>query len=134
MPPERRDPTQPAEWLRRARSNLARAKTGRQVSEILYEDLCFDAQQTAEKAVKAFLVHLKISFPKTHDIIDLLTLLQQSGADVPEEIRKADLLTQYAVESRYPGLTEDVTEEDYLLAIEVAERVLRWVESVIPSE
>jgi len=30
-------------WFQRAKSNLARAKLGRQTSDILYEDLCFDA-------------------------------------------------------------------------------------------
>jgi len=45
-------------------------------------------QQAAEKAVKAALVHLQIPFPKTHDIVDLLTLLHQGGVEIPEEIRR----------------------------------------------
>ncbi len=131
MPPNHRDPTQAAEWLRRARSNLARARAGRSAPEVLYEDLCFDAQQAAEKAIKAVLVHRQISFPKTHDIIDLLTILQRSEIEVPEAIRQADLLTGYAVETRYPGMSEEVTEEDYVQALKLAERVLRWAESFV---
>lgn len=131
MPPERRDPTHPAEWLRRARSNLARARADRNLPEVLYEDLCFDAQQAAEKAIKALLVDRKIPFPKTHAIMDLLTLLHQNGVEVPEEIRRAGLLTGYAVESRYPGVAEDVTAEDYAAAIALAECVLQWAESLI---
>ncbi|MGB9825381.1 MAG: HEPN domain-containing protein [Desulfofundulus sp.] len=46
-------------WLRRARSNLERARLGRVSEGILYEDLCFDAQQAAEKALKAVLVQLE---------------------------------------------------------------------------
>jgi HEPN domain-containing protein len=41
----------PEDWLRRARSNLARASTAK-TDEIMWEDLCFDAQQAAEKALK----------------------------------------------------------------------------------
>ena len=37
------------EWLQRAKSNMARAKAGRVSPEILYEDLCYDAQQAVEK-------------------------------------------------------------------------------------
>ena len=37
------------EWLRRAKSNMARAKAGRVAPDILYEDLCYDAQQAVEK-------------------------------------------------------------------------------------
>jgi len=131
MPPRQRDPTEGAEWLRRARSNLARARAGRSSPEVLYEDLCFDAQQAAEKAIKALLVEHKMSFPKTHAIMDLLTLLQQSGVVVPEEIRRAGLLTGYAVETRYPGLSEEVTREDYVQALELAECVVRWAESLL---
>ena len=131
MPPEHRDPTDPKEWLRRARSNLARAKADRDLAEVLYEDLCFDAQQAAEKAVKAILVKQQISFPKTHDIIDLLTLLQEGGVDTPGEIRQAGILTEYAVDARYPGLSEDVTEQEYLEAVELAERIFRWAETLL---
>jgi HEPN domain-containing protein len=133
MPPEDRDPTNPAEWLRRARSNLARAKADRGLPEVLYEDLCFDAQQAAEKSIKALLVHKGVAFPKTHDIINLLTLVQRGGIEVPEEVRKGGILTGYALESRYPGLSEEVTEEEYLEAIDMAERVMRWAESLISA-
>jgi HEPN domain-containing protein len=131
MPPKRRDPTDPAEWLRRARSNLARARADRHLPDVLYEDLCFDAQQAAEKAIKAALLVRRVAFPKTHALADLLTLLAQSGLDVPAEVRQAVALTAYAVESRYPGIAEDVTAEDYAEAIVLAERVLRWAESIV---
>lgn len=132
MPPNDRDPTSPHEWLRRARSNLARARAGRNLPDVLYEDLCFDAQQAAEKAVKALLVHRQVRFPKTHDLLDLLTLLDQNGLAIPAEIREADVLTHYAVETRYPGLAEEVTVDEHTRAVELAERVLRWVQAQLP--
>ena len=133
MPPNDRDPTSPQEWLRRARSNLSRARADRDLPDVIYEDLCFDAQQAAEKAIKALLVHRKVRFPKTHDLLDLLTLLDQSGLPIPPEIREADVLTQYAVETRYPGLAEDVTADEYTRAVELAQRVLDWVHRQLPS-
>ena len=50
MPPDLRDATRPDEWLRRARSNLALARTA--VPHVLLEDLCFEAQQAAGKAIR----------------------------------------------------------------------------------
>ena len=82
MPPELRDPGDPAEWLRRARSNLAKAKAG-DVPEVVYEDLRFEVQRTSEKAIKALLVRQQVVFPKTHAIGELLTLAQESGIEVP---------------------------------------------------
>jgi HEPN domain-containing protein len=54
MSPKRFPPDDPREWLNRARSNLARA--GDPVPGVYLEDLCFDAQQAAEKAIKAVII------------------------------------------------------------------------------
>ena len=52
---------------------------------------------------------------------------------VPDELRQADSLTEFAVGGRYPGLTEPVTREEFEQAIELAQRVLRWAQSLIPG-
>jgi len=51
---KRYPPEDPREWLNRARSNLALAKAKRK--GVYLEALCFDAQQAAEKAIKALLI------------------------------------------------------------------------------
>jgi HEPN domain-containing protein len=51
------DSAAPLTWLARARSNLKLARLGGSQPEIFLEDLCFDAQQAAEKALKAVCVH-----------------------------------------------------------------------------
>ncbi|MGH7467561.1 MAG: HEPN domain-containing protein [Longimicrobiales bacterium] len=132
MPPEARDASDAREWLRRARSNLARARAGRMTAEVLYEDLCFDAQQAAEKAIKAVLVRNRILFPKTHVIDVLLTLAESGDVVIPAEIQDAAVLSDYATFARYPGPGEDVTEEEYQRALGLAERVVHWVEGMLP--
>lgn len=134
MPPERTDPRDPRAWLRRARSNLARARAGRQTAEVLYEDLCFDSQQAAEKAIKAVLVARRVEFPKVHAIERLLGLVVAAGVSVPSDVREAADLTDYAALARYPsGLEEEATEDEYRRALELAERVVRWAEVVVGS-
>jgi HEPN domain-containing protein len=54
MTEHRWPPDDPREWLNRARSNLNRARA--ELAEVYFEDLCFDAQQAAEKAIKAVLI------------------------------------------------------------------------------
>ncbi|MGH8546041.1 MAG: HEPN domain-containing protein [Gammaproteobacteria bacterium] len=115
----------PEDWLRRAKGNLARAKQTKP-KDAFWEDLCFDAQQAAEKSIKAILVFRQIEFRKTHDLRGLLTLLDSGGNPIPEEIRKADDLTDYAVETRYPGLSEPVGATEYREAVRLAETVVRW--------
>lgn len=79
----RRDPTNPHTWLARARSNLARAALGRQDPAIFFEDLCFDAQQAAEKALKAIFVLRQIDFPRTHSLTSLMQPPGSSGCGRP---------------------------------------------------
>ncbi len=124
MPPKRLPPDDPREWLNRAESSLAQAR-GRKPG-IYLEDLCFSAQQAAEKALKALLLYRRVRFPFVHDIKELLRLLDESGEIVPEEIRRTDELTDYAVETRYPGSFEPVTEEEYKEALKLAAKCVRW--------
>ena len=51
----------PREWLNRARSNLTQSR--QEHPSIYLEDLCFQAQQAAEKALKALLLFHGESFP-----------------------------------------------------------------------
>lgn len=130
MPHRLRDPEDPREWMRRARSSLARAAAGPPTPEVLYEDLAFDAQQAAEKAVKAVLVGRKTAFPKTHSLERLLDLVEQGGDDVPAPVREAGTLTPYAAATRYPGI-EPVTEDQYQAALAVSRAVVEWAQLVV---
>ena len=51
----------------------------------IFADEVFDfhAQQTAEKALKAWLSLIGVDYPRIHDLEELLALLAQRGATVP---------------------------------------------------
>ena len=123
------------EWLRRAKSNLARAKAGKINADVILEDLCFDAQQAAEKALKALCLFHGIAFSHTHNIGELLTLLNANDCIVPTELDGVDALTEYAVTTRYPGDWDPVDKEEYQEALALAEKVFAWVsENLTPKE
>lgn len=129
MPP---DPTQAgssADWLRYARSDLALARI-LPSGDILLDTLCFHAQQTVEKGVKAVLVQQNAPFPKTHNIGVLLGLLPET-CHVPDEVALSSGLTDYAVAHRYPGEYEEISDADHREAIRLAEAVLAWAERII---
>ncbi len=130
MPREPSEVGTPRDWLIRAKSNLVRARQPKPEG-VLWEDLCFDTQQAAEKALKAMLLARKIPFRFVHDIAELLTLLENQGIILPEEIKSAAELTDYSVESRYPGPFEPVIEEEFKRALKIAEAVVSWAESQI---
>lgn len=125
-PPERFAPDHPREWLNRAKSSLALALS--HAPEVYLEDLCFQAQQAAEKAIKAILIDREIEFPHVHDLSRLMSILEQSGEVIPEEVRQAGDLTDYATTTRYPGVAEPVTEEEYTAAVGTARAVVGWAD------
>jgi HEPN domain-containing protein len=129
MPPKRLPPADPHEWLRRARSNLARAKN--RIPEACLEDLCYDAQQAAEKALKAVFIHRSVAFRYTHDLAQLLRDLRRAACKVPKYLDGVKGLTRFAIETRYPGFSSPVTERQYRAAIRLAEAVVRWAERQI---
>jgi HEPN domain-containing protein len=114
-------------WLKRAKSNLERAKIGRVNDEILYEDLCYDCQQAVEKSLKALLIGIDKEFPFTHSISRLLELLNEEQIEISEDIKQSIVLTDYAVKTRYPGEIEPVTKEEYDEAVKLATLVYEWV-------
>jgi HEPN domain-containing protein len=101
---------------------------------VLPEDACFHAQQCAEKALKALLLQREIAFPKTHTIEVLLDLLKTKGISIPNGVDEAFELSEYAVQTRYPGEWEPVTKAEARQAIERAGLVLAWVESQLGQD
>ena len=129
MRPDEVEPGEPRDWLRHAKSDLELARTRRN-SKILLEDLCFHAQQTAEKALKAVLVFNSVPFPKTHNMRTLMDLLPEE-LNLPEEAKGVARLTDYAVLTTIPGALEPVTEEEYMEAMRIAEAVVHWAEKKV---
>lgn len=117
------------EWMRRARSNLEIAKRSKG-KEICYEDLCFEAQQSAEKALKALMIYYKQPIPKVHSFHVLLERAERY-VKIPEEIKEVIELSDYAVQTRYPGDYTPVDEKEYKRAVKIAEKIFNWVFEIV---
>jgi HEPN domain-containing protein len=126
MKGKKRSPDNPTGWIARAKSSLALAAA--RTPGVLYEDLCFPAQQAAEKALKAVFVSKKIPYQYTHDINALLSGLEYQGVEIPLPLWDAVTLTSFASDTRYPGTATPVTKEEYHEAVRLAQEVLRWAE------
>jgi HEPN domain-containing protein len=128
---DRPPPESPQAWLQRARSDIALGRAALDTPGVLLEDACFHAQQCAEKGLKGLLVQRGIAFQRTHVLETLLDLLKEGNVAVPPAVDEAFTLTQYAVQARYPGEWEPVTEEEARSALKSAAEVLAWVEMKI---
>lgn len=117
----------PEDWFKIALSDFDLAKLDKK-GNIRYEELCFHAQQSVEKCIKAILIKNGIGFPKTHNIQVLLELLP---AYLIEPVSDAAKLTVYASNSRYPGDHSMVDKNEWQDAVNTAGLVLKWAEEII---
>jgi HEPN domain-containing protein len=100
-----------AEWIAKAEGDYATA--GRELRARRrpnYDAVCFHAQQTVEKYLKAFLQEEGVDFPKTHSLIELLQLVVPLDAGFELQRDVLIRLERYAVRYRYPGESADQDE------------------------
>jgi len=116
------------EWTAKADRDL---KIGK--DEFITEDpatdmICFHMQQCVEKYLKAFLIFNGREIRKTHIIEELIKECSEVDSDFQQLFAmKAHLLTDFAVELRYPGDVSLPSNEETRETIEVAEQVRRFV-------
>lgn len=116
------------DWLRLANTDLIGSKALLELGENFYALLAFHAQQAAEKSLKAYLVFNSIRVPKTHDLSDLLALIELKNLDFARSLKQTTILTDYAVAYRYPDATkEQLTKSTVLEAIALADFTLSEV-------
>lgn len=110
-------------WLVYAREDLQTAQLILDHPTIAYRHVCGLSQQATEKALKAALIYLQLEFPRTHDLEVLLKLIP-SDWSVKQLIPDLATLTEWAVESRYPGDWPEANQADAENALKQASQIL----------
>jgi HEPN domain-containing protein len=113
------------EWLKRAHSSLELAKFSEN-EQVCYEDLCFQAQQAVEKGLKSLLIYYGIEPEKTHSLYLLLQKLEEH-TEINDELKSILKLSNYAVQTRYPGDYAEIEKAEYEESIEIAGKCLNWI-------
>lgn len=123
-------------WLTKAASDLRSARVLGAVEEAPLDTAIYHCHQTAEKAVKAFLVSKEISPEKTHDIRKLTIEAAAHEPRFNELMDMAASLTPYAWEFRYPDdLAETYpTREEFDEALQHAQTIYGFVLNLLPAE
>lgn len=94
---------------------------------------CFLAQQMVEKYLKGLLIFYNLSFPKTHDLLELETLIININSKIKNYETELDLLSNYYIETRYPGDYPEITSIEADQAFEAAQRIKDFVLGQIDS-
>jgi HEPN domain-containing protein len=92
------------EWVRKAENDFKVAsQILRRRKDVVPDAACFFCQQCVEKYLKARLLEAGITFPRTHDLLQLLNLCVQVEPLWSAYAKIVDGMTDYAVDFRYPG-------------------------------
>lgn len=116
-----------AEWVQKAEADFAGVAALRRArGKALHDLVCFHCQQCAEKYLKALLQEAGVRFPKTHVLTDLLGLTTPMNPKLSVLRPHLQVLEDYAVKFRYPGLYATAAQSRASLsAVRAVRRVLR---------
>jgi HEPN domain-containing protein len=116
-------------WFQKAENDLLDVRNNLDAEHYPSDTVCFHCQQAAEKYLKGFLAWHKVSFAKTHDLLELLKQVKQvTEADAERLSICLLLLDPYSVGIRYPLEHEqDPDEQEVEEAVDAAYAVRAWV-------
>jgi len=92
------------------------------------EIICYQCQQAAEKALKAFLIYSNVKPEKTHDLEYLCKKCMIINSDFDGLIENCENLNDYGSQPRYPFELE-IIESDALLALQDSEKICKFVKN-----
>jgi HEPN domain-containing protein len=116
-------------WFEYAKNDLRAATIMLSCDDVAPRTACFLAQQSAEKALKAILILKGLHVSRTHD---LDALSEKLPGKAYKEFEAFDLtwLTEWSVESRYPGDWPEASREDAKKAVTIATEVINACKSI----
>lgn len=106
---------------RQALSDFGFLETARHAGK--FDTCCFLAQQTAEKALKAYLFAQGEELLLTHSIFRLCALAARYDPTFAELKEQVKLLDFYYVEARYPNAIEDVIPAEFYSNTDAAQAI-----------
>jgi HEPN domain-containing protein len=112
---------QTREWVRKAEKDHALAEIDSRSEVPFHDDVCFHCQQCSEKYLKGLMEELGLTVPKIHHLGVLLTNLSPHHPTLQPLRRGLLFLTNFAVETRYPG--KNATKRQAVAALRWAGRV-----------
>lgn len=122
-------------WLIFGKQDLKAAH--KLMEEKIYNLVCFHCQQSAEKALKAYLSIKGEEIPKEHSLVSLLSRCKKFDSTFEKLTKNCKRLDLFYIPTRYPdalpgSLPEGLpTEEHADNAIQMAEEIFNFVEKRI---
>jgi len=122
------------QWLIKASRDLAPAERLLAGDPPYLDTAVYHYQQTAEKALKAYLTLKDSPFRKVHDLSALVEQSSEFDGTFVQLREAAETLTPYGVAFRYPGSVLEPAPSEAKEALRFARIVLDFVAGKIPAK
>jgi HEPN domain-containing protein len=120
-------------WLTYSEENLEAAKV--LLNNKLFNPCLQSIQQSIEKALKSLFIEKEIPFKKTHNILELKTILERNGISLALTEDNCDFLDSIYLPTKYPlgsALPDFYADENICKnSFSLADKVLKEVKSLI---
>lgn len=126
-----RDEDPAAPWFKKAASDLRSAEALLALDPPELATGLFHCQQAAEKYLKGLLAHSGEDPPRTHDLVALLDLLVHIRSRIESLYEPAEVLAPYAVQIRYPFVSDPPTNEEAEAALRAARTIGEAVKEAV---
>ncbi|MFQ5896767.1 MAG: HEPN domain-containing protein [Candidatus Methylomirabilia bacterium] len=118
-------------WLAKAEEDVLAGDLILKGSMPSYETVGFHAQQAAKKALKALLIRHQVEFGKTHNLGELLGLAEPAAPGITGKLSDAEVLTPFAVDTRYPTEEPAVDREQAARYLALAREVFDHIRALV---
>lgn len=115
------------DWIAKAAGDLKSSKKLIKDDDDTLDSAAYFTQQSAEKALKAYLIFHQQPIPRTHDLEKLLKDCIKHDASFDKLRECAEFLAPYATYTRYPDDRFNIDREEVDKAIMCAETILKFV-------
>ncbi|MDB9445274.1 hypothetical protein CEP10_14690 [Cylindrospermopsis raciborskii S07] len=122
------------QWIIKSQRDIKVARILIENEVSLLDAVVYHCQQSAEKALKAYLTYQDLVFKKTHDLgvlVEMCSVFEPNFQDLED---MADTLTPYATEFRYPGDIIEPERYEAEEALQMAATVLEFVIKLLPNK
>ena len=121
------------QWLIKADHDLGSARRLAEGDNPYLDTAAYHCQQTAEKALKAYLTFRDMPFQRVHDLAVLIEQCMETDKTFDQIRNIADILNPYATAFRYPGDVLEPNPLDVEEALRLAGVVLDFILERIPG-
>jgi len=115
-------------WLEKAKRHLSTAHLNHD-NKGFDDTTCYFTHQTAELALKAFLMAKNTDFPKVHALPQLLSLCMTIDPDFSHNMDDMAFLNGFYIEAKYPlDIAIEPSPKDVQRALSCASQIVDFVE------